>query len=379
MKAKIFLLIILLFSSIVNAQWVGKFTNFGNNKSVYSLVYYNGYVFAATGSYGVHYTSSFGDDWNSELTYQTIDGTIWCMILNQNRFYAAVKDSGVYVSADGFTWQRTALGNKDVHSIAANGNTVYAGTWGRGIYKSTNYGATWDSSGMIGMDVDAILISGTYVFASAYQSGSGKGIYISTNGGTSWTQSSLNNKYVKAIVAVGSNIFAGTYNTSPSGVYISTNSGATWTITALNNKLLNTLYVYDSKLFAGTYNGGIYYSSNNGTTWKDKNEGFPQTSLPSVYSFLVVPPYIFEGNYGWSVWRRPYAETIGIKKISNEVPSDFSLWQNYPNPFNPSTKIKFALKIGAEVELIIYDETGKEIEKLIDNVNLKSRVLRNGF
>ena len=34
---------------------------------------------------------------------------------------------------------------------------------------------------------------------------------------------------------------------------------------------------------------------------------------------------------------------IGIKPISNEIPTSFSLYQNYPNPFNPATKIKFSI------------------------------------
>lgn len=52
---------------------------------------------------------------------------------------------------------------------------------------------------------------------------------------------------------------------------------------------------------------------------------------------------------------------------SSEQPLDFVLLQNYPNPFNPSTNIKFALPIEGFVTLRIYDLTGREIARLINN------------
>lgn len=52
---------------------------------------------------------------------------------------------------------------------------------------------------------------------------------------------------------------------------------------------------------------------------------------------------------------------------SSETPATYVLLQNYPNPYNPSTNIKFALPKAGFVTLRIYDITGREIAKLIDN------------
>jgi hypothetical protein len=49
------------------------------------------------------------------------------------------------------------------------------------------------------------------------------------------------------------------------------------------------------------------------------------------------------------------------------VPDAFSLNQNYPNPFNPTTTISYTLKGSGNVSLIIYDITGKTIDKLVDS------------
>ena len=74
-----------------------------------------------------------------------------------------------------------------------------------------------------------------------------------------------------------------------------------------------------------------------------------------------------------------YSQQIGIKKISSEVPADYSLLQNYPNPFNPTTTIEFDIPLsplsergaGGLVTLKIYDLLGREIETLV-NEELKA-------
>jgi hypothetical protein len=60
--------------------------------------------------------------------------------------------------------------------------------------------------------------------------------------------------------------------------------------------------------------------------------------------------------------------TIGINKISSEVPTRFRLEQNYPNPFNPTTKIKFdiAAKSVGQTFLSVFDITGRELQTLVN-------------
>jgi hypothetical protein len=52
---------------------------------------------------------------------------------------------------------------------------------------------------------------------------------------------------------------------------------------------------------------------------------------------------------------------------SSEVPLAFNLLQNFPNPFNPSTTIRFALPSEGFVTLVVYDITGREVARLLNN------------
>src|ERR1035438_3323604 len=81
-------------------------------------------------------------------------------------------------------------------------------------------------------------------------------------------------------------IFAGTYY---GGVFLSTNNGTSWT--AVNNGLtgsgltVNALAVSGTNIFAGT-NSGVYLSTNNGSNWTQINNGYSKTS-PYVLSLAI--------------------------------------------------------------------------------------------
>ena len=57
----------------------------------------------------------------------------------------------------------------------------------------------------------------------------------------------------------------------------------------------------------------------------------------------------------------------------NSIPTSYSLNQNYPNPFNPETRIHYDLPEGGHVSLVVYDLLGREIIKLVDQIQSPGR------
>jgi hypothetical protein len=55
-----------------------------------------------------------------------------------------------------------------------------------------------------------------------------------------------------------------------------------------------------------------------------------------------------------------------LNTVGNQLPKDYALSQNYPNPFNPSTTIKFALPKDGFVTMKVYDISGREVARLVN-------------
>src|ERR1041385_9429238 len=123
--------------------------------------------------------------------------------------------------------------------------------------------AQWvQTNGPYGGDVSSFAISGTKIFAGTY----GGGVYLSTNNGTSWTavDSGLTNLYVQDLAVSGTNLFAGTAN---GGVFLSTDNGTSWGpvnsgLTALNVGALAS--GGSGGLFAASIGHGVFRSTDDG-------------------------------------------------------------------------------------------------------------------
>lgn len=120
-------------------------------------------------------------------------------------------NSGVYKTADGGqTWTQADNGLDDPAVGALwldrnNHQTLVAATWTRGLFQSTNGGASWTLTGPYGSS-NALLQP---VGATTLYAGTGQGIYSSADSGTTWTEAEPTMSPVRALASSGSAIYAG--------------------------------------------------------------------------------------------------------------------------------------------------------------------------
>jgi endonuclease I len=141
-----------------------------------------------------------------------------------------------------------------------------------------------------------------------------------------------------AATIIDNSSFSANWNASPTatGYYldVATDAGFTSYVNGYNGKDVENVLTYT--VSGVNYNTNYYYRVR---AYNTSGSGF---SSNSINVFIIV----------------------GIE--DNAVPSNYYLFQNYPNPFNPSTMIKFSLKKGSAVKIMLYDITGRAVETLVN-------------
>ena len=60
------------------------------------------------------------------------------------------------------------------------------------------------------------------------------------------------------------------------------------------------------------------------------------------------------------------AQSLSLQQVN--IIKDYELSQNYPNPFNPITTISYTIPKDGMVTLKVYDVLGREVERLVNEV-----------
>lgn len=364
MRKIILTLLIIHFSLLTaNAQW--EIVNNQITDPVSSFASYGNILYAAVGGDGIYKTT------NTEINWSLLNNGI-----NTQQYNAiAVKDSIMFIASDQGLFRTTDYGNTwdSLQTIQGSAlcviivdNFVYVGML-NGIHRSSNWGNDWVNINE-GLPFHKTCISLTFynsiIFAGIYDLPYLK-IFKSTNYGENWiyiSQDIQNNDIPYSLYACENLLLCGTIT----GVYKTTNGGINWNlITNIPNSYYG-LYGFASigmkNIFITSWEYGFYVSNDSGYTFIQKNEGLQSLRCTALrkfgnYLFLGTSPLMLSYN----TYRRPISEVVEVNKTGSEIPESYKLYQNYPNPFNSHTIIKFQIKDSRFVALKIHDVSGKEI------------------
>ncbi len=128
--------------------------------------------------------------------------------------------------------------------------------------------------------------------------------------------------------------------------------------------------------FAGGSNKGVYFTANNGTSWKyvglDK-VGVPflsaveESAISLKKSSGSTTSAVYATSFIDGIYRFTTAfEPTSVEDTKPMIAHSYELYQNYPNPFNPSTTIRFQIPVSGFVSLKIFDVLGREVATLLN-------------
>ena len=131
------------------------------------------------------------------------------------------------------------------------------------------------NNGLVGYNVYSIAVCGNNIFA-----GTNNHVCLSTDNGANWNDMLWTGNNVQSLLINGMNIFAGT---SGGGVYLSTDNGTTWTQinNGLSNSVITSIAAIGTNIFAGT-SSGVFLSTDNGANWVQVNNGLTNTNVRAL-------------------------------------------------------------------------------------------------
>ena len=227
------------------------------------LVTYNDTVFLATDE-NIFRTTDGGLHWTPDPYLH--NHYVKHILVHHGSLLASTYVQGVYQSINGTQGEYlTGIFPTDVrypYFMADNDDAIFIATYRRGVYRSFNDGASWEScSNGLNSDVLGIYCHNGKVFATVL----GQGVMASSDNGDTWTSANLN-KQAKGYAHLGDTLYAACIG---QGVFVSYDNGVTWQDfnSNLASKNLWCMDARDGYLFVGDTDGHIYRGNSDGSGW----------------------------------------------------------------------------------------------------------------
>jgi photosystem II stability/assembly factor-like uncharacterized protein len=193
--------------------------------------------------------------------------------------------------------------------------TLYAGTDGGGVWKSSDAGASWSVTGPGIGNLQTLALAIDPQTPSTLYAGTVAGAFKSNDGGASWT--AVNNGLTEPVILQlaidplhSATLYAGTL----SGLFASTDGAASWKAVAGPFDSANLLALdplHPETLYVAPLNApGLYESMDGGASWKDESAALGGSAVTAVA--LALDP------------ASPARLYTAVRRLFNNVPSFFS-------------------------------------------------------
>jgi ELWxxDGT repeat protein len=311
---------------------------------------------------GLYYTDDVNGPWTAVEPTPGIAKPGW---VNVYSITEDATDDILYISANngllfrslngGGIWQRISslpgVAKATAWSLVAHPTvpgTLYAGTFGLGVYVSTDFGFTWeevpDNASLLpanaGHIFDLEVIEDASVVPSDFY------LYAATGRGVWWQE-------VTAAAPVWT--FAGP------------------TVAGVSSPEIRSLAVGmdasgidgEPDLYAASWGFGVFRLE---TPFSGGTLSSFGLRTGNVTMLAVAPDgMVLAATEGGGLVQLEASLATAVD-ASEALPSGYALEQNYPNPFNPVTTIRYAVPAAVRVRLAVFDLLGREVALLVDGL-----------
>jgi photosystem II stability/assembly factor-like uncharacterized protein len=284
-------------------------------------------IYACTSVSGIYRSTDGGVIWkmiNKGLTGKNISDIVQDPV-NPNTLYARAPGGHIFKSMDsGSNWNSLDMTGDAMALDRAAPWTLYAGQQ-YGVYISSDYGASWikpvndlQYTAVRTLTIDPL--SPLIVYAGTY----GKGIFKSTDGGTSWSalNSGLSNDglYVSTLAIHPTNpqiLFLGSMT---GGIFKSTNGGNSWSVASSglspNTNISSIIFDPSSTqtIYAALPSKGVFKSINLGNSWQSMNTNLSSLEINALAMDSGIPK-IYAGGSG-GIWEYAFSPSSRAKVLS---------------------------------------------------------------
>ncbi|TKS59936.1 MAG: hypothetical protein EWM72_01793 [Nitrospira sp.] len=213
-------------------------------------------------------------------------------MVGKGAVYAGSFGHGIFRTVDrGATWVPVGGGVTDPFILsltAAKDGVVYAGTFRGGVFRSRDEGKTWQpvNAGLKRLEVKALMVAGDELYA-----GTGDGVYRLNESGDRWSvvTTGLDDILVHALArSADGTLYAGT---SGKGILRFKRHSSGWARMQhglkdhegmIENFIRVLVIDQDQSIFAGTFDGGVFRSADGGITWRSISRALPNDSIRGI-------------------------------------------------------------------------------------------------
>jgi len=350
-----------------NAQW--QKINALPSEPIYALYSENNHLYAATANL-VYHSADGGDTWNPSVPIHQNQDEVTDLVMVNGNLYASMVVNGCYLSTDGGqSWQQhneglVGLGAKNLSALARRGDSLYAATWGSGVFvkplSPVHTAWTGYNNNMPWGNVQSLTTDGNLLIAGA---GGSATLARKINGSIAWSEQSFDvfngeiNMFLGAVRDSQVLLGGGTQ-----GLYRSTDNGLSW---SHFNPGVGLIERVSFARWQGTVvalltkpNGSfLKFTDNQGLHWSPFQAALPPGGLG--YELLSHQGKLFCAHSN-GLW-------ILSPNISTTEPDAavFRMGQIFPNPVQShQALIPFYVDQAAEGRLCLFDANGRLIQKL---------------